>query len=301
MTDGPILILGASGFLGPQLVAAALRRGLQAVAAVRRPERMPGMGLPGGALRTWDALEPQACERLLDALGPSVLVNAAALARPDECEREPLRAEALNAELPATLARLARERALRLVHVSTDLVFGARPPRNERYGEEDEPAPLHVYGRSKAAGEAAVLAGDPRALVVRLPLLYGDSLGRGLGATDQLRAALERGERPALFRDEWRTPLEVGNAARAVLELALGRAQGLLHVAGPERVSRLELGRIWLAARGLAPESVRSVTRAELGLERQRPADVALEAGRARALLAEPLLAPGAALAAGPA
>lgn len=297
-----VLILGASGFLGPHLVRAARARGWRVLAAVRTPHAVPWLaeGVPDECC-PWDAEQPGALADLLARVRPDALLSAAALARVEACEREPERATALNVELPAEAARLCRARGLRLVHVSTDLVFGARAPRAQGFGEDEPPAPVHAYGRSKAAGEERVLRACPAALVVRLPLLYGDSGGRGLGATDGILAALARGERPALFTDEWRTPLEAGNAARALLELLDGGQRGLLHVAGPERLTRFELGLALLLARGHAPAAaharLRALTRAELGLT-QRPADVALDASRARALLATPLLAPRAALSA---
>ncbi len=300
MSARAVLILGASGFLGPHLVAAARRAGWRVLAAARAPHAAPELG--GAApdeSRVWDAETPGALARLLDELRPDALVLAAALARVEACEREPARAARLNAALPEEAARLCQARGLRLVHVSTDLVFGARPAGARFYREQDPPAPAHVYGRSKAEGEARVLAAYPEALVVRLPLLYGDSGGRALGATDAILAALARGERPALFTDEWRTPLEAGNAAEAVLELVSATACGRLHVAGPVRLSRHELGLALLGARGFAPDEaharLRAVTRAELGLE-ARPADVALDSTRARALLAAALLAPEQAL-----
>jgi dTDP-4-dehydrorhamnose reductase len=300
MSARAVLILGASGFLGPHLVAAARRAGWRALAAARAPH---AASQHGGAApdesRAWDAETPGALARLLDELRPDALVLAAALARVEACEREPARAARLNAALPEEAARLCQARGLRLVHVSTDLVFGTRPAGARFYREQDPPAPSHVYGRSKAEGEERVLAAYPEALVVRLPLLYGDSGGRALGATDAILAALARGERPALFTDEWRTPLEAGNAAEAVLELVSATACGRLHVAGPARLSRHELGLALLVARGVARAEaqarLRAVTRAELGLE-ARPADVALDSTRARALLAAPLLAPEQAL-----
>jgi dTDP-4-dehydrorhamnose reductase len=159
---------------------------------------------------------------------------------------------------------------------------------------------VHVYGRTKAAGEERVRAADPRAACVRLPLLFGDSAGRGLGASDALLAALARGERPPLFRDEWRTPLDAANAAEALLELSQGESTGTLHVAGPERLSRLELGLAILEAHGLsraeAEARVAACDRASLGLAAERPADTSLDASHARALLATPLLAPREAL-----
>ncbi|HEX6883306.1 MAG TPA: sugar nucleotide-binding protein [Planctomycetota bacterium] len=297
-----LLLVGASGFLGPHLVRAARRRGLRVAAASRRPAAGPrAPGTVPDELHELDAAVPDAAQRLaalLEAVQPSALLLAAACARVEECERDPERAAALNVALPAAAARLARARGLRLVHLSTDLVFGARPPRGARYAEDDPPSPVHAYGRSKAAGEAAVLAADPPALVLRLPLLYGDSFGRGLGASDHVLAALARGEQPALFTDEWRTPLEAGNAAEAVLELLAGDARGLLHLAGPARLNRHELALAVLAARGRAGEAGRlgAVTRAARGLAAQRPADVSLDAGRALTLLSMPLLGPTEAL-----
>jgi len=301
MARGELLVLGASGFLGPHLVAAAMKAGWCVSAASRTPSRAPRIdGQAPDAEVDWNAESAGATVGLIDGVRPGAIVLAAALARVDACERDPARAFALNAELPRAVARLARARGIRLVHVSTDLVFGARPAREARYSEADAPSPVHVYGRSKAEGEAGALAENPAALVVRLPLLYGDSGGRGLGASDQLLVALARGERPALFTDEWRTPLEVGNAARALVECLARDERGFLHVAGPERLNRLELGLAILAARGLTPaeaaERVRAALRADLGLAELRPRDACLDASRARALLATPLRAPRAAL-----
>ena len=298
MEERPILVLGASGFLGPHLVAAARDAGARVAAASRSPERAPVVASRAAhELHRWDALRDGATEALLDRVGPRAIVLAAALSRAEACERDPEQARALNEELPGRVAGLARARGVRLVHLSTDLVFGARPPAHERYSETDEPSPMHAYGRSKAAGEARVLAADARGLVIRLPLLYGDSFGRGLGATDQVLAALEHDGRPVLFTDEWRTPLEAGDAARAVIELVSADANGILHVAGPVRLSRHELGLELLHARGIAPDRVRAGSRAAAALSAPWPGDVSLDSSRARMLLGTPLRAPRAALA----
>jgi dTDP-4-dehydrorhamnose reductase len=300
---GTLLVLGAGGFLGAHVCRAGGLR-WRVVAAARRPELLPrAVASQGIRPAAFDALPAQALPRLLDAARPDALINAAALARGAACERDPELARELNAGFPARLAELCAARGLRLVHVSTDLVFGAAPPRAARYSEDDPPGPLSLYGATKAEGEERVLAADPAALVVRLPLLWGDSFGRGLGASDALQIALERGERPRLFVDEHRTPLDVENAARALLELAERREAGRLHVAGPERLSRLELAELLLGGRG---ERAQAARRAELGLDASRPADVSLDATRARGLLDTPLLGPtralhGPAVSAGPA
>jgi len=296
------LVTGAGGFLGAHVVAAAVAaerardaRG-RVVGAARDPGAAPRFGSPRDAAR-WvgvDLAAPHAADELLAELSPLRVLHCAALARVAACEDDPAAAENLNARLAGELARACARLGIRLVHVSTDLVFGAREAPAGGFAEDAAPEPVSAYGRTKAAGELAVLDAHPAALVARLPLLYGDSAGRGAGASDSLLAAVERGEVPALFVDEWRTPLEVENAAEALVELARGERSGILHVAGPERVTRHELGLAVLEAMGLAPGDarplVRAARRAEVPTRGARPGDVSLSSAAARALLSTELL-----------
>jgi dTDP-4-dehydrorhamnose reductase len=291
------LILGGSGFLGvhvvEQAISRARARGAVVVLAGREsptsPE-FPASDSDGVArFEPFDARDAGAAERILDRVCPAEVIDCAALSRGGACESDPALATLLNRDLPALLASWCADGRARLIHISTDLVFGGIPPRPVGFTEEDPPAPLSTYGRSKAAGESAVLETDPAALVVRLPLLFGDSRGRALGASDSLLAAIDRGERPALFTDEYRTPLAVEEAAVALVALLDLDVAGLLHVAGPERVSRYRLGRLVLSGAGFSEEEIdsrlRPVRQAELNLVPPRPADVSLDSTRARELL----------------
>lgn len=282
-----LLVVGGTGFLGIHLLRAAEDAGFQPVCAARRPS-----SLVFGSFRALDATDLGDVERALDEIEPRGIVFAAAMARIADCEREPARARRLNAEVPGEVATIARERGLRLVHVSTDLVFGSRRAPTSGFTEIDEPAPVSVYGVTKAAGERGVLDAYPAALVVRLPLLCGDSHGRGLGASDSVVASVARSERPRLFVDEWRTPIDVAVAARALVELVDSDLHGLLHVAGPARMDRHELGlRALRVARHADPGAL--VEAAERSGEHgPRPPDVSLDASRARALLRTLLVEP---------
>ena len=275
------MILGGSGFLGARLISELAARGVAPAeihAAARRP-------VARAFSHILDVLDLAALEGLLEDLAPQHVISCAAISSLAECRQDPARAVRLNAGVPEFLAGWTARRGARLVHVSTDLVFGGALPPRTGFDERAPVDPCSEYGSSKALGERAVLSNDPRALVVRFSLLYGDSGGRGLGASDSILAALARGERPPLFTDEWRTPLAVGDAARALIELAQLDTSGTLHVAGPERISRHAFGLLLLSQLGHGSDHVLPVTRARADWASERPADTTLDTSLARRLL----------------
>lgn len=253
MASPIILVTGATGFLAPFVVAALRARGLQVVTTAR-----------SGGDAPVDLTRPNMLAAVLEALAPQRVVNLMAMARLADCEADPARAERINASLPAEFAaRFGRH----LLHVSTDLVFDGR---GGPYDETSPPAPLSVYGQTKALGEERVLAHGARA--VRLPLLFGpDAAGRG--ASEMVVRALREGRSVPLFTNEYRTPLHAADAAEALAEVVLAaEAPGLLHVAGPERLSRWEFARRVAVARNLDPAGLEPVE----CQDPLRPRDVAL-------------------------
>jgi dTDP-4-dehydrorhamnose reductase len=309
MTSDPrglTLVLGGSGFLGAHVLAAALAESDRRAPETREPgEQFESIGLVVAACRgrpaaiacesprvdwqPFDALHAGAARELCERKEPARVIVCTALSTIPECESYPGLARALNIDLPDQVARWCAASGAHLVLVSTDLVFGATLPPPDGFDERATPAPISNYGRTKAQGEEAVLAADPSALVVRLPLLFGDSGGRGLGASDRVLRAVELGERPAMFSDEWRTPLDVECAARALIELAHGTERGVLHVSSGERVSRSDLAlRALVAAGSTRAEALAKIavtTRREAGMERTRPEDVSVDGRRARSIL----------------
>lgn len=304
--DGPILVTGATGFLGPHVVAAAVAaarseatfadpEGFPVFAAGRSLDGCPSFCTPRNAAEevSVDLLDEGVLERLVDACKPAVWIHCAALSRIADCAAQPELARRTNVDVPRGIAELCARRDIRLVHVSTDLVFGGAPSPKGGFREEQPSAPLSVYGQTKAEAETFVLQACPTALVVRLPLLYGDSGARGLGASDSLLDAMQAEQVPPLFVDEFRCPLEVRDAAAALVELACGDASGILHVAGPDRVSRHELGLHILKAMGIEPKDgaamVCEAGRADAPEPETRPGELCLDSSRARALLECPL------------
>lgn len=255
----PAFVTGASGYLGHAVLAAAG----DGRAVVRA-------GRGDGCEVALDLDRPDAAAAALRAARPAVVLHLAAMSRMADCERDPDAARRANAVAAGALAVAAREVGARFVHVSTDLVFGgdAAP-----YAADATPQPRSVYGRSKADGERAVL--DAGGVVVRVPLLFGPSFDGRRGATDMLRAALRDQRAVALFVDEFRTPLHVADAARLLWTIAdLPAVGSVLHLAGPERVSRHELGERFRAIAGLTALEIDALPNPDP----TRPADVSLRA-----------------------
>lgn len=292
------IVLGGSGFVGAHVVRAALEHAREIARKRRRRRgwvvsvsRDPERGLDGTETNLFtaklDAIADPSPEPLFADLAPTRVILLTALSSIGDCERYPGLARALNVDFPRKIAEICERRSIRLVHVSTDLVFGATPPGDSGFREGDPPAPLSLYGRTKAEGEVAVLQACASALVVRLPLCW-DEQGRGCGASEPLLDAVRKHAQVRLFTDEWRTPLHVADAARALVEVAFGTAHGWLHVAGPERITRYDLGLSLLIASGLDPTraraAIQATTREKEGCEATRPADVCLDSTRARDL-----------------
>ncbi len=118
-----------------------------------------------------DLTAPDASARAIGEAGDVDLVlNAAAYTAVDKAESEPDLAYAVNAWAPQAMAKACQARGVPLVHISTDMVFSGA--KDGPYLETDAPAPLHVYGASKLAGEMAVLDACDRAVVARVSWLF---------------------------------------------------------------------------------------------------------------------------------
>jgi dTDP-4-dehydrorhamnose reductase len=258
----PLLVTGGSGFLGGALVARAAPGWVVSFTYASHEPR----GAPGVAYRL-DLRDADACRRIFQAVHPAVVVHTA-IAR-DEADFDDVIVTGSE-----NVARQADAVGARLVHVSTDMVFdGDHAP----YDEEAPTSPVTPYGRAKAEAEKRVREACPGAVIARLPLLYALDPPDPRGA--KMARDLEAGEPVTLFTDERRSPAEVGDVAQALLEVAVrlvGNVEvpSLLHLGGPEVLTRWEFGTSYLEALGLSTRGVRAQTLAESGLV--RPKDLTL-------------------------
>jgi dTDP-4-dehydrorhamnose reductase len=211
--------------------------------------------------------------------GVDLVIHLAAMANVDECERDPDRANAVNAEGTRNVVEAAGQRA-RVVYVSTDYVFDGR--KQEEYAEDDPPVPLNAYGRSKLAGEEYVRRG-PDNLIVRTSWVFG--VGRNFVAT--ILKAAQMGGPLRVVGDQRGRPTYAQDLAASLAHLVRDRTAGILHVAGDgEPATWADLAELAVGAAGLsvAVERIDAETyRRRAGrVVAPRPANSVLSLERAR-------------------
>lgn len=235
-----IFLAGASGLVGSAFARAADRRGHRVVGVVGSfAGPLEGLAERRGV----DLTDVGATTTAVLDVFPQAIVNCAALSVPEQCEANPALAQAMNASLPALLARLAHHVSARFVHLSSEQVFDGT--QTTPYTAADPVSPINLYGRQKIESERAVHAAAAEfAVTVRPPLLMGNSAAGQRSNHERLLADWAAGRTPKLFVDEFRQPCTAENLAEALVELCeRPDLRGVYHWAGTELVSRHELGR----------------------------------------------------------
>jgi len=234
-----ILLTGASGLVGAAFARHAAAAGHSVIGIVNRwPTLLPGLT----AQRSLNLQTGTAVGSLVREVRPDWIVNAAAISEPAHCEAEPEAAWQMNVALPGQLARAARETGARFIHLSSEQVFdGAHPP----YAVDSPRRAINLYARHKLEAEDVVLAAAAgHAVVLRLPLLMGNSPGGRRSVHERLLMLWAEGKPARLYGDEFRQTCTADSVARVMVEICRRPDwHGVLHWAGKQTVSRWEIGR----------------------------------------------------------
>lgn len=271
MTDRPILIAGRHGQLATCLRDLAAVRGLPAVALGRRE---------------LDLENREGIHNLIASIAPSAIINTAAYTAVDQAESEPAKVFSINRDGAAALADVAWQMNIPLIHLSTDYVFdGAKP---DAYEESDIPAPLNVYGASKLAGEAAVLAAHPLATVIRCSWIYSPY------GSNFVRTMLRLSKTQPIVRvvgDQHGNPTCAFDLAEAVLRIAERSATddrrataGIFHLAGQGETSWHDFAQAIfdeLSRRGARIPALEAITTEEFPTAARRPRNSCLDSSKA--------------------
>ena len=263
-----MLVFGGHGQLGRDIAEQAAVQGVQ-VALVPRSEV--------------DVTSPDALARAIFAHRPTVVVNAAAYTKVDDAETHAEEAFRINERGAATLARACTAGGTPLIHISTDYVFDGS--KAGPYREDDPVAPLGVYGRSKAAGEAAVARLSERYVILRSSWLYGVHGANFLKTI--VRLAGERDELQVVA-DQRGCPTGTVDLAQAILVAARrltadASVSGTYHFAGTGVATWHEFATEIVAAQsvftGRRPPG-RAIATADYPRPARRPANSELDSSR---------------------
>lgn len=229
-----VLILGASGQLGSALCS------IFADAEVIKADREGGGS-------TADVCDRKAIHQCITELAPDVVINTAAEHELQTCEAHPDRSFSVNASGAMWVAQACQASGARLIHISTDYVFGGDSSKQTvPYSESDPPSPLNVYAASKLAGEYLVAAHCANHLVVRTAALYGLAPCRGKGGRNFVETMLglaATGKEVKVVNDEFTTPTYTIALARQIRVLAERAEPGLYHATCGDSCSWFEFAR----------------------------------------------------------
>jgi dTDP-4-dehydrorhamnose reductase len=283
----PILLVGAGGQLGRELLTSLTPLG--SVIPTARSKSATGLPADSIALDLADSAE---LRRVVRDVRPSVIVNAAAYTNVDRAETEIEAAETINAVAPAVLAEEAHRADAALVHYSTDYVFDGRGAAPWR--EEDPPAPLNVYGRTKLAGETAIKNSGAAHLILRIAWIYS-AHGQNFVKT-MLRLADERTE-VRVVNDQVGAPTSARRIATATAQILaqagedppsfFNRHGGVVHASAAGETTwhavAVEVFRLARAAgRKVRVGQVVPITTAEYRAAARRPLNSRLDGARLR-------------------
>ncbi|AQS87984.1 dTDP-4-dehydrorhamnose reductase [Neoasaia chiangmaiensis NBRC 101099] len=266
--QGPILVTGGNG----QLATSLVNLGGSRIVRVGRPE--------------FDFDRPETIAAAVGKYSPAVVVNAAAWTAVDLAETETEGAERANNSGPAALAGACAAAGIPFIHVSTDYVFAG--DKGAPYLETDPVTPQTVYGRTKAEGEQAVLAANPRSIVLRTSWVYS---AHGKNFVKTMINAGAKNPQLKVVGDQRGNPTSSDDLAAAILAI-IGRIEqggwqdsyaGIYHASGQGEttwhglaVAALEEAR----EHGQAMPGVTAIRTEDWPTPAKRPQDSRLDCGK---------------------
>lgn len=232
-----LLVLGANGLLGSNLVSEGKRRNWTVFGTYHTSSPDLDIDLWELDIRHNDQFQQIVKETNIDAV-----VNCAAMTDVDACEDHPERANSINGRSPGQIASICDESGVEFIHVSTDYVFDGEG--DGLYTESDNVYPIQAYGKSKVLGEELVTKNHDDPIIIRLSFVFGVHQGieelEGFPAwvCSRLRGRMKT----PLFTDQYITPTRAGQAAETIASLLSTNGTGLYHVASRSCVTPFQFG-----------------------------------------------------------
>jgi dTDP-4-dehydrorhamnose reductase len=227
-----LLITGIHGLVGQYLVRILSQWQGKIVITGKGPCRLPPEWMGKMVYETMDITDPMAISVVFQQHRPDMVIHAAAMAQPDQCELNKPAADLVNIEATRYLLDAAEASEAFFVYLSTDFVFSGN---SGPYTEASETGPINYYGLTKLRSEEAVQAYPHGWAIIRTVLVYGNTLvGTRTNIISWVDGELSQHKPIKVVGDQVRTPTYAGDLASAILHIATTRASGIWHIAGKD-------------------------------------------------------------------
>ena len=264
-----ILVTGSNGLVGQYLCMLFLERGIDFIATSRGENKNPFLKL--NSYENIDICDAITVEKIIEKHRPTSIINTAAMANVDECEKHKNACWEVNVNAVKTLISLCKKYDCHLVHLSTDFVFDGL--KNTPYKTDDPTNPVSYYGRSKEQAEKLLQAsGLKHWNVVRTIVVYGflAHMSRS-NLVLWAKKKLENGEEIKVVNDQYRMPTYAGDLAKGILKMTCKKNKGIFHLSGGEGFSILEAVKKIAKHFHLNENLISAVSSATLKQTAQRP------------------------------
>lgn len=211
---------------------------------------------------------------------PDAVIHTAAIADANFCQENKEHSYLVNVDAARNMAGICSDYRIPFAFTSTDLVFDGS---KGMYREEDTRNPVSIYGEQKAKAEDEVLKIYPNATVFRLPMMFGFADASQTNYLQQFISQMKKGGTVNLFTDEYRSVCGAKSISKGIVQL-FEHTSGLIHLAGRERLSRFEFGKIAVQAFGIETGKINACSQKDVKLSAPRPADVSLDISKAMRL-----------------
>lgn len=301
-----ILITGGMGFFGVNAAGYLTKQGHSVVLSSSQPQRykryeyhtQEGLQLPPDAItipQAMNILDQSSITAYIKITKPDIIIHAAALSQPAQCEKMPELAHAVNVEGTRNVLEVASRLAIPFIFLSTDLVFdgnkldGSNDNNDDNegwYNEDDTPNAHIVYGHTKIAAEQVITShGSDQWCIVRPALMVGDGTPWTNGFPQFAVDMLKRGQSATLFTDQFRTPVWIDDICSAIECIVRGQHFGqVFHVGGTERMNRVDAVRHYCSLAGVDASKIHAVMMDAVPHYITRVRDVSLNSRRIQTL-----------------
>jgi dTDP-4-dehydrorhamnose reductase len=199
------------------------------------------------------------------------VLHTAALSQPNSCAQNPELSQKVNVEATTLLAQICQTLDIPFIFTSSSQVFDGE---NAPYLETDEPKPIHIYAKHKLLAEQQIQAINPKAIIVRMPLMYGNTSPASNNFLKEWLNKMRNGEVLNVFTDEYRMPASGQSAAEGLFLLLKKQVSGVFHLAGKDRLSRADFAYIMQRIFNINGANIQPCLQSDVKMAAKRPKDL---------------------------